>query len=45
MGSSSAKLVFKQKVRNWFSNRMVDDWNRFSSQVVLQSQYGTLSED
>ena len=34
-------LIKKEIGRNWFINRVVDDWNRLSQQVVSAQKIGS----
>ena len=41
-GFKLEKCRFNKEIgRNWFTNRMVDDWNRFSQQVVSAKTIGS----
>ena len=42
MGLSLKKFRFKKEIgRNWFSNRVVDEWNGLSNQVVGANTIGS----
>ena len=41
-GFKLEKCRFSKEIsRNWFTNRMVDDWNRLSQQVVSAQTIGS----
>ena len=40
------KFRFRREIgRNWFTDRVVDEWNRFSNHIVSAETMGVLKED
>ena len=42
-GFKLEKCIFSKEIRrNWFTNRVVDDWNKLSQQIVSAQTIGSL---